>query len=51
MRGLWQTGGGALEKKSTSKKKKTKKNKRAGPLQSAGPVAFATFATRLIRYW
>ena len=28
-----------------------KKQKRAGPLENAGPVAFATFATRLIRYW
>ena len=48
MRGLWHTGGGALGKNRQAKKTKTKK--RAGPFESAGPVAYATFATRLIRY-
>ena len=48
MRGLWHTGGGALGKNRQAKKKKNAR----GPLKARGPgpVAYATFATRLIRY-
>ena len=49
--------GGALGKKLTSTKKKEKKRvfnkqkkRERGALESAGPVAYATFATRLIRH-
>ena len=50
--GPWEENQQAKKRPSTNKRKKHPlRHRERGALESAGPVAYANFATRLIRHW